>query len=157
MDERTWDAAILKLFEFFRVEKLPTKKQQDLWFQFVKHIGNNEVDEIISGITSDYDSLPRNISKAFIEHRPSKSYTSRQVQYDPIEDFRFPVGLMQKSLDVLLNQGFTAYNAYALSVKMPQKDRDRVEYKAQIIRQGQNPHQKISDLINTTYSQKSGA
>lgn len=139
MDEKAWTGAIVTLFDFFRVEKLPTDSQIKKWFEMVKHISNSSIDSIIHAICHEYDSLPRNLPKAFLEKSHGTPQHLRQKSYDITEDFSFPVNLMHQGYDILDKKGADEFSRFAKAVSMPLNDRDRIFFKLRVVRAGKQP------------------
>jgi len=144
MDERTWAAALVNLYDYFRVVTLPSKNQEDRWFQNVKHIPNLEVDQILNSIQNKNDNIPRNIPKAFNDHRAESGFKTI-IAYDKDDDIRFPIELMQRAFHILDQQGYPAYTAYANSVGIPRTDRDRIENKHRVCNSNQ-PIPKLPEI-----------
>lgn len=150
MDERTWSNAIVNLYDYFRVASLPSKNQESRWFENVKHIPNHEVDQILNAIQNACDNIPRNIPKAFKEHR-SQSGFKEIIVYNKDDDIRFPVELMHRAFHILYDQGYGPYQAFCDSVHMPRTDRDRVENKCRVVKSNE-PQPKLPEIghrVNT--------
>jgi hypothetical protein len=145
MDERTWANIIVKIFDYFRLSTLPTKSQEALWFNEVKHIPNLEVDLIFRAITQECDSLPKNIPKAFKDHRQGGCYNS-SIVYNQDDDIRFPVTFMQNSFRILLSRGPIEFKAYCDQVGMPRTDRARVENKHRVCSAHDQDKYKLSEI-----------
>jgi len=147
MDAKTWTAAVLKVFDFFRMAKLPSDSQIKLWLDNVSHIPGQAVPNILQQLFRDSDTMPRNLPRAFREIYETFPQQERPTFYDPVEDLRFPVALMHRAFDVLLQKGQIAFANYCDLVQMPAADRERVRYKAQVVK-NENPHEKVNRLIS---------
>ena len=147
MDAKTWTAAVLKVFDFFRMVKLPSDSQIKLWLDNVSHIPGQAVPNILQQLFRDSDTMPRNLPRAFREIYETFPQQERPTFYDPIEDLRFPVALMHKAFDILIKNGQTAFANYCDLVQMPASDRERVRFKAQVVK-NENPHEKVNRLIS---------
>ena len=64
MDSSTFKIEIKALHEYFQ-RKQPPRGTVDLWFEYCKHIPENAADWIRRWISKEFDSMPRNIAKAF--------------------------------------------------------------------------------------------
>jgi hypothetical protein len=134
MDRATWTKSVLKVFDFFRLEKLPSDSQINLWFEMVKHIPNMAIDSILTAIFQNSDGLPRNLPKAFLEQSHQVPQQFKKKEYDKTEDLSFPVSLLHQGLSVLESNGMNAFIGFANQVYMPSNDRERVINKHNVIK-----------------------
>lgn len=123
MERQDFDNGIKELYQYFRIGTFPLKETIDRWHEKVKWIPSSKLPLIVSEIENS-DSLPRNIPNLFIA--VYKKLPGRPKQYDPVEDFDFPMDYLWKALDVLKDNGETAFIAYCDEVNMPKNDRARV-------------------------------
>jgi hypothetical protein len=134
MDKATWTKSVLKIFDYYRLEKLPTDSQINLWYDRIKHIPGSAVETITNAIFNSNDSLPRNLPKAFLEQSHQVPEQFKRKEYDKIEDFSFPISLMHQGYDILEKKGINDFLGFANSVHMPNNDRDRVINKFNVIK-----------------------
>jgi hypothetical protein len=113
---------------------MPNEQQIGLWFEQVSFIPSGSSAAIEDHIYKNYDALPRNLPKAVRESYAAQPQSSRIIKYDTVEDFRFPVSYLQRGLDLILNNGDSAFNEFAYTTKMPKNDINRVRFKADIIK-----------------------
>lgn len=133
MDEKTWTRAVIKLFDFFRIKELPKDNQIKIWFDMIQHIPNTAADMVVNEICQKQDTLPRNLTKAFLEYFNTIPANYKKKEYDPTEDFSFPIAYLHQGLEVLERKGLNEFIGFANSVSMPKNDRDRVIFKNQVI------------------------
>ena len=136
MDRATWTKSVLKVFDFFRLEKLPSDSQINLWFDMVKHIPNMAVDSIMTAIFQNSDGLPRNLPKAFLEQSHQVPQQFKKKEYDKTEDFSFTVTLLHQGFSILESKGMNTFIGFANQFCMPSNDRDRVINKYNVIKSG---------------------
>lgn len=149
MDEKTWVKTIVKVFKYYRIDKLPSDDQLKMWFDGVKFIPNHTIDVLINDLFNEHDTLPRNLPKALRQQYSKMPQTKRPVQYDPIEDTRYPVSMMHTAFNILETKGNVEFVKYCESTNMPRNDRDRVRYKYRIIREGQQPELMVKILTES--------
>lgn len=153
MNIETWSDAVGKVFNYFeKSSKTPTASLIRLWFDQVKHIPSSAVPGVIDGIFRNHDRLPYNLPKSFADQYGLPGSIEKQIVYDPVEDMRFPVGLMQRAFEILDAHGYNKYIAYCNVVHMPQKDRDRVEYKHKVCSHGRDPVTQVASQVGLVLS-----
>lgn len=64
--------------------------------------------------------------------------TTREIQYDPVEDFRYPIENLKEAFYILMRGGHDAFLIYANKTHMPANDRDRVKMKAAVVSKGKD-------------------
>lgn len=64
MDRNTFEIEIFALHDYFQ-RKRPSLSTIGQWFWLVKHIPDTAIDWICKWVQQEFDSLPRNIGKAF--------------------------------------------------------------------------------------------
>ncbi len=134
-----FDDLVKRIFLFMGAD-LPTDSQKREWFEDVKRIPSGAIRGIWENLKQrDAISRRTNVPKVINEIYAKISTAgggdrAPVVAYDPVEDFRFPVGLMHKALSVLDNSGDVAFVYFCDSVRMPSNDRDRVRNKFNSIR-----------------------
>lgn len=123
-------------------------KKLDAAYPFLKHIPDGAWKDLTRLAMERWERWPSNFVKAILTlYRDTTQFEPQPVHYDPIEDFRFPVGLMQRAFEILQNEGYRPYVNYCNAVHMPQKDRERVEYKAEVCRANIDPATIVKGLI----------
>lgn len=136
-----FDDLVKRVFLFMGAD-LPTDAQKREWFEDVKRIPSGAIRVIWENMKqrdaiSRRTNVPKVINEIYAKiSTASGGDRSPMVAYDPVEDFRFPVGLMHKALSILYNSGDVAFVYYCDSVRMPRNDRDRVRNKFNSIRSG---------------------
>lgn len=122
-------------------------KKLDVAFPYLKHLPDSVFPNLIRLAMERWDRWPSNFTKGILTlYLDTASYEAPPITYDPIEDYRFPVGLMQRAFDIILEHGYTRYRAYCDATGMPQHDRDRVEFKAKVYREADKNKHDVSNL-----------
>ena len=67
MDRAELVRAIGQAFGYWRMEKLPSEQQINLWHTQLEHIPNGTLNWILPDLYQEHDSLPRNLPKAIKE------------------------------------------------------------------------------------------
>lgn len=128
----------------------------DFAYQYLKHIPDECFRQMVPMAMQRWERWPTNWAKAVLSlYRDTQRDFSAVIAYDPVEDFRFPIGLMQKSFDILMEDGYPAFLRYAKAVKMPQNDQDRVEMKARVCRSGEDATGNVKKLISQVFTGES--
>lgn len=134
-----FDDLIKRVFLFMGSD-VPTDAQKREWFEDVKRIPTGAIRGIWENLKqrdaiSRRTNVPKVINEIYAKiSTAGGSDRAPVVDYDPVEDFRFPVGLMHKALSILQNSGDAAFVYYCDTVRMPRNDRDRVRCKFNAIR-----------------------
>lgn len=134
-----FDDLIKRIFLFLGSD-VPTDAQKREWFEDVKRIPTGALRAIWENLKqrdgiSRRTNVPKVINEIYAKiSTAGGSDRSPLVAYDLVEDFRFPVGLMHKALNILQNSGEVAFVYFCDSVRMPKNDRERVRNKAAAIR-----------------------
>lgn len=134
-----FDDLVKRIFLFLGSD-VPTDAQKREWFEDVKRIPTGAIRAIWDNLKqrdgiSRRTNVPKVINEIYAKiSTAGGSDRAPVVAYDPIEDFRFPVGLMHKALSILQNSGEVAFVYFCDSVRMPKNDRERIRNKASAIR-----------------------
>lgn len=133
-----FDELVKRIFLFLGSES-PTDAQKREWFEDVKRIPSGALRGIWENLKqrdgiSRRTNVPKVINEIYSKISTASCDRSSIVNYDPVEDLRFPVGLMHKALSILQNSGETSFAYYCESVRMPSTDRERVRNKLAAIR-----------------------
>ena len=110
--------------------------QIDSGYPHLERIPERAWKELVAIAIRTWNSWPKNWVKN-VEEVYAEWWRSQAIppltQYDPVEDYRFPVQLLHKGLQVFQDRGPEAFNAFAGAVGMPRNDRDRVRCKARVM------------------------
>ena len=115
----------------------------NLWAMYFRRKINHEVVELYQKIMVPYS--PKAINSCFNYFNENgqrfpfifevKQYLSNleqfELEYDRVEDLRFPVRRLLKAFQILTKHGKQSFVNYCDSVKMPLNDRERVILKAE--------------------------
>ena len=138
---KEFDDLVKRIFLFLGSDS-PSDAQKQEWFEDVKRIPSGAMRAIWENLKQrDGISRRTNVPKVVNEIYAKISTASggdrgAVIAYDPVEDLRFPVGLMHKALSVLDVSGEESFVYYCDSVRMPRNDRERVRNKLNSIRFG---------------------
>jgi hypothetical protein len=138
---KEFDDLVKRIFLFLGSDS-PSDAQKQEWFEDVKRIPSGAIKAIWENLKQrDGISRRTNVPKVFNEIYAKISMANGGgrgdvMAYDPVEDFRFPVGLMHRALSVLDVSGDESFVYYCDSVRMPRNDRERVRNKLNSIRFG---------------------
>lgn len=139
MNFKEFDDLVGKVFLFLGADK-PNDTQKEFWFEEVKRIPGGAIPTIYAQLkmrdgVSRRTNIPKVINEIYGKiSSAGGGSTIGAVRYDPVEDFRFPIGYMHKGLNVLIEEGELAFANFAEMVGMPKNDRDRVRGKMLAIR-----------------------
>lgn len=129
MDKISFSKLVADLFLYFDRQKLPESEQINIWFDDLKFIPVEAIDQIKKHF-KDMDSLPRNIPKAIKSGFSSYKKTNPiSVTYDFDDDPRFPIEFLEKAFEILSESGDASFSSYCEKVKMPKQDIERVRNK----------------------------
>ncbi len=82
MERDNFEVMINNLYDFFRLQKMPSERQINLWFKRLSGIPDKALKYIQMGV-ENLDNMPRNIPKAFNSfYQEWKGSTSRRVVMD---------------------------------------------------------------------------
>lgn len=141
METRAWIAVVIKLYEFYRARPMPSDSQLAYWWEQVSDIPDSALGQCIEIVTRENKRLPDNIPLAIREAYARLPKTAGILRcYDPVEDLRFPVGLLHEGLRVLRCDGQEAFARYAKRVGMPSCDQDRVRVKLRVQQGAERDH-----------------
>ena len=130
MDKASFSNLIFKVYNYFRLQKLPSTDQVELWYNEVKYIPETAIDEIFSRLAHE-DSLPRNLPKVIKGVYAGLPKAKRKKFYDKYDDPEYPVENLHTAFEILERDGKEAFIAYCRAVKMPLQDIERVRNKFQ--------------------------
>ena len=125
-----------KLIDLFDLDWDKYSGRIEAAYDFLKHIPPQAFEPMVKLAVDQWDSWPRNWSKAvkniYEVWRSDAGRGGGLIQYDKIEDHRYPIELMQKALTIYEEQGNGKFVEFCDSTHMPENDRDRVRFKHEV-------------------------
>lgn len=123
-------------------------KKLDAAYPFLQHIPDTAWKDLTRLAMERWERWPSNFVKAVLSlYRDTSQFTPQTVRYDPVEDLRFPIALMHKAFEILMEQGYRPYLAFCDAHGMPRKDRDRIEFKAELCKLECKPKDPVKLLL----------
>lgn len=156
MDRVELKFVLKKLWAYYQTAKLPSDEQVDMWTRNVGWIPAAASQAIVDSITKEFDNCPRNIPKAMsAAYMQMPHNQSGHAIYDQTEDFRFPISLMYRALEILTESGRDRFARYCEIVRMPLNDRERVLNKYHAITAGDRVNlQKLTAGVGQRVNQQ---
>lgn len=123
-------------------------------YQYLDHVPENAWKPMVKLAIGTWDGWPRNWTKAvkdiYEQWRRDAQFSEGVIKYDPEDDIRFPVNLMQQAFTILDTKGYIVYSTYCDSVGMPKTDRARVENKHRICKAHEENRFKLPEIGQRT-------
>jgi hypothetical protein len=136
-----------KLVKWFRMKM--TKENADIAYNKIKFYPVKGLEYAVDFLIENGKPTPGqfptvneiiNLIMTWLDANPEEKF--KRTEFDPVEDFSYPIGKLIDGYKVLASQGEKAFRIFAKNNRMPKNDQDRVIMKHKVIlyREGKVPN-----------------
>ena len=127
----------------------------DFCYQFLNHIPSQAWTPMIRISVEKWEKgFPRNWTRAVLDiydlWKKDAQFTVGCIKYNPDDDPRYPVNLMQQAFHILTTKDYPSYAYFCDQTGMPRNDRDRVENKHRICKAHEENRFKLPEIGQRT-------
>lgn len=144
MDRQTFETGITQLFRHFQAKK-PVHETMEIWHEKLSYMRAKIFMWSIDKITEDYDTIPRNITKAistiscgYYDANPEQEFAD--TLYDSVDDGNYPVQKLWYAYNILCKNKYDdgQFYRYCEHNKMPEGRKEAVINRYRIAELGES-------------------